>query len=109
MSLRLPLAIVVATTALGAGQAGQTFTGVVSDEMCESSHAAMRMGPTDAECTLACHDAHDAAFVLVDDEHVYKLTDQEAPAKFAGQKVTVVGTLDAATRTIRVQSIAPAR
>jgi hypothetical protein len=31
------------------------------------------------------------------------------PDRFAGQKVTVVGTLDAKTKTIRVESIAAAR
>ena len=34
-----------------AAPAKQTFTGVITDHMCaETGHAAMRMGPTDAEC-----------------------------------------------------------
>jgi hypothetical protein len=37
------------------------------------------------------------------------LSDQKTPDKFAAQKVTVVGTLDAKTKTIRVQSISAAK
>jgi hypothetical protein len=33
------------------------------------------------------------------------LSDQKSPEKFAGKKVTVTGTLDAKTKTIRVDSI----
>ena len=44
----------------------ETFAGTISDEMCALNHAAMRMGPTDAECTHACVEEHDAAYVLAD-------------------------------------------
>jgi Protein of unknown function (DUF5818) len=67
------------------------------------------MGPTDAECAKACIRAHGASYVLYDGKDAYTLSDQEAPEKFAGQRVTVVGTLDAKTRTIQVDSIAAAR
>jgi hypothetical protein len=63
------------------------------------------MGPTDAECTLACVSAHGAAYVLYDGKETYNLSDQQTPEKFAGKKVTVIGTLDARTKTIRVESI----
>jgi hypothetical protein len=36
------------------------------------------------------------------------LSDQKLPAQFPAQKVRVVGTLDAATRTIQVESIVAA-
>jgi len=37
----------------------QTFTGTITDSMCATAgHAQMRMGPTDAECTIACISAH---------------------------------------------------
>jgi len=36
---------------------------------------------------------------------VYQLDDQQKPAEFAGQKVTVTGTLDKATKTVHVASI----
>ena len=86
-----------------------TFIGVVSDSTCASGgHAAMRMGPTDAECAQACADVHGDAYVLVEGEHHYILSDQRAAEKFAARKVTVVGTLDQDKKTIRVESISPA-
>jgi hypothetical protein len=85
----------------------RTFTGTVTDAMCEKGdHAAMRMGPTDAECAKACHEEHDAPYVLFDGKDVYQLSDQQRPAQFAGRKVTIVGALDAKTKTIHVESIA---
>jgi len=36
---------------------------------------------------------------------VYQLDDQQKPEQFAGQKVTVTGTLDKATKTVHVASI----
>jgi hypothetical protein len=39
----------------------------------------------------------------------YELDDQKKPEQFAAQKVTVTGSLDAATNTIHVESIAPAK
>jgi len=65
----------------------------------------MRMGPTDAECTIACINAHGALYVLYDGKEVYTLSDQKTPEKFAGKKVTVTGTLDAKSTTIQVDSI----
>jgi len=100
----------LALTGLSAAQSPQTFTGVVTDDMCAmGGHATMRMGPTDAECTTACISAHGATYVLLAGKDVYTLSDQKAPEKFAAQKVTVVGTLDAKTKTIQVQSIAAAK
>ena len=88
-------------------QAKRTFTGAITDGMCPAgNHAQMRMGPTDAECTIACVDAHGAMFVLVEGTNAYNLSDQKSPEKFAGKKVTVRGTLDAKSKTIKVASIA---
>jgi len=84
----------------------QTFTGVISDDMCaKGDHSEMRMGPTDAECVAACVSTHDAVYVLYDGKAVYTLSDQRTPAQLAAQKVTVTGTLDASTMTIKVESI----
>lgn len=84
----------------------QTFTGVITDDMCTAGHAAMRMGPTDAECTAACADLHGSTYVLVSGKTIYTLSDQKTPARFAGLKVRVVGTLDEKKKTILVESIA---
>jgi hypothetical protein len=99
----------LAVTALSAGQARQTFVGTITDDMCAKyGHRQMRMGPTDADCTVACVMAHDAKYVLYDGKEIYILSDQQTPEKFAGTKVRVVGTLDAKTRTIKVESITAA-
>jgi len=100
----------LAVAALSAQQGKQTFTGTITDDECSrADHSRMRMGPTDAACVRACISAHGASYVLYDGKDIYTLSDQQAPEKFAGQRVTVVGTLDAKTRTIQVDSIAAAR
>lgn len=107
MSLLLSLLVLLA---LPAGQATQTFTGVIVDSVCaKNGHAEMQMGPTDAECAVACVLAHGASYVLADGQDVYALSDQAAPEKFAAQRVRVVGSLDVRTKTIRVESIAADR
>jgi hypothetical protein len=95
---------------LAAAPGKQKFTGVVTDSMCDDGdHSHMKMGPTDAECTKACVEIHDAMYVLFDGKQAYTLSDQKTPEKFAGKKVTVTGTLDARTKTIQVESITPAQ
>lgn len=87
-------------------EAKQTFTGVITDSMCGlTGHAAMRMGPTDAECTDACVITHGAWYALASGKNVYTLSNQQTPQQFSGKKVRVVGTLDAKTMTIAVDSI----
>jgi hypothetical protein len=100
----------LAIAALAQTPGKQTFTGIVTDSMCPTGdHSHMKMGPTDAACTIACHMEHGAEYVLYDGKEVYTLSDQTTPEKFAAKKVTVVGTLDAKTKTIRVDSIAAAK
>ncbi|MEO8503953.1 MAG: hypothetical protein ABI609_08665 [Acidobacteriota bacterium] len=85
----------------------QSFTGVISDDMCGLDHAAM--GETDEKaCTLSCTKSG-SDFVLADKEHkkVYLLDDQKAPKEFAGAKVVVTGTLK--DDTIHVTKIVPAK
>ena len=97
--------LVVAT--LAASPSKQTFTGIITDDNCpKADHTQMKMGPTDAECAKACIDVHGATYGLYDGNHFYSLSDQRTPAKFAGHKVKVVGTLDSKTKTIQVDSIA---
>ena|SRR3984893_16856524 len=96
--------------AAAAAQGKRNFTGVITDSMCATAdHSRMRMGPTDAECTIACVLAHGATYVLYDGKEVYTLSDQKTPEKFAGKKVTVSGTLDAKTKTIQVDSMIAAK
>jgi len=92
--------------ALAASPAKQTFTGIITDDNCpKADHSQMRMGPTDAECAMACLDAHGAVYGLYDGNDFYALSDQKTPEKFIGKKVKVTGTLDAKTKTILVDSI----
>ena len=67
------------------------------------------MGPTDAECTIACVAVHGASYVLFDGKDTYTLSDQRTPEKFAAKKVTVTGTLGAKNKTIQVESITEAK
>src|SRR5476651_598869 len=107
---RLLLLCLLATASLSAAQAKQTFTGVITDNMCaRADHSQMQMGPTDADCTRECISAHGAVYVLYDGTSAYTLSDQQTPAKFAAQKVRVSGVLDAKTKTITVDSITAAK
>jgi hypothetical protein len=100
----------LAVAALSTAPGKQTFTGIITDSMCATGdHSHMRMGPTDAECTLACINAHGATYVLYDGKDVYTLSDQQRAEKLAARKVRVVGTLEARTKTIRVDSITAAK
>jgi hypothetical protein len=104
-------AAIVLLVLLGVSRAPgpQTFSGTISDDMCAlAGHASMRMGPTDAECTRACVMTHGASYVLVDGKMVYGLDDQKTPQELAGQPVKVVGTLDAKTKVIHVESMTAA-
>lgn len=69
----------------------------------------MKMGADDAECTIACINAHGALYELYDGKNAYVLSDQKTPEKFAGKKVAVMGKLDAKSLTIHVGSIAAAK
>jgi Protein of unknown function (DUF5818) len=108
--MRPVILTLLAIAALAAAPGKQSFTGTITDSMCDNGdHSHMRMGPTDAECTTACVSVHGATYVLYDGKDVYTLSDQRTPEKFAGKKVTVTGTLDAKTKTIRVDSITAAK
>lgn len=108
--MKYPIVSVLAVVGLSAAPATQTFTGTITDDMCAGvGHARMRMGPTDAECTTACVMAHAVPYVLDEGKNVYRLSDQKTPEQFAAKKVRVVGTLDAKTKTIHVDSIAAAK
>jgi hypothetical protein len=110
MKLVALVGVLAAAAVSGAQGKPQTFTGVITDDACAmAGHTRMRMGPTDAECVKACILSHDAKYVLLTGEDVYELSDQQAPEKFAAQRVRVVGTLDEKSKTIRVESIAAAK
>jgi hypothetical protein len=84
----------------------QTFVGSISDDMCGVKH--MMPGQSDRDCTLECVKSG-SKFVLADTakNKVYKLSDQEKPKAFAGEKVKVIGTLQG--DTMQVSSIVAAK
>ncbi len=99
-----PLALGLA--ALTLAFAADTFTGTITDDMCSNTHADMKMG-SDAKCVTECVKTMNAKYALYDGKNTYVLSDQKSPAKFAGQKVTVTGTLNG--KTLKVAHIAAAR
>ena len=101
---RLSLTLVLAVT-LGAADTPQTFTGVITDTLCGAGHAMMK-AQSDASCVKLCVKGS-GQYALFDGQNVLKLSDQNTPAKFAAQKVKVVGTYDEKTKTIKVASIEP--
>jgi hypothetical protein len=104
------LAITIGFVTLAFAVDKQTFTGVITDDMCgKADHKAMSMGPPDAKCVTECIKDMDGKYVLYDGTATYILSDQKTPVKFAARKVTVTGTLDAKTNTIKVDSIKAAK
>jgi hypothetical protein len=85
----------------------QTFTGVITDSMCGKDHAMMNVRP-DSKCVLDCVKGG-SKYALSDGRKVYVLSDQRTPARFAGQKVTITGTLDQKAGILKVDSIGTAR
>ena len=104
------LAVLLMAGVLLATAAGpQTFVGVITDSMCGPDHSAMGLKP-DSKCVIACV-KYGAKYVLYDGKNVYVLSDQKGPEKFAGQKVKITVTYDAATKVLKVESMvaAPAK
>ena len=90
------------------------FSGEIMDSFCaEDVHdigvIKSQINTSKASCTLTCVKLGGARFVLYDPqtERTYKLDDQQKPEAFAGQKVTILGTYDKETKTIRVTKIGP--
>jgi hypothetical protein len=81
----------------------KTLTGVVSDSMCGANHMAKNMSPTD--CLRMCV-KKGTKYALVVGKDVYILEGHEADLdKYAAQKVSLTGTLNA--HTVTVQSVTP--
>ena len=97
--------VLYAAATLLAGASSQTFTGTITDSMCVANHAMMHVTP-DAKCVRECAKAGgNVKYVLYDGNNVYKLSDQQTPEQFAGNKVKVIGTLFAKTGIIQVERI----
>ena len=83
----------------------QTYVGIVTDTMCGRDHKAMNVRP-DAKCVRDCvGDARTYKYALADAKGIYTLSDQQTPAKFAGERVKVTGVLYAKTNILKVEKI----
>jgi hypothetical protein len=102
---KLNVVLLFAAAMSFAGGQPQTFTGTISDSMCVANHAMMHVTP-DAKCVRECAKAGSGVkYVLYDGKNVYKLSDQQTPEQFAGQRVKVTGTLFERTGIIQVGKI----
>jgi hypothetical protein len=93
--------------------ADRTFAGEIMDSQCAqmSSHDNMMKGEgaTNAkECTIACV-KKGGTFALYDPaaKRAYQLDNQKKARDFAGQKVTITGSLDSGGDAIHVSQIQP--
>src|ERR1700748_2781328 len=90
-------------------QGSQTFTGEIMDSHVPAMGAHQMMaqkGENEKSCTTRCV-GMGGKYTLVNPstKTAYTLDDQKQAASFAGAKVSVTGTLNAATKTIKVASI----
>ena len=99
------LILIVTSAVLSFADGSKTYVGVITDTMCVGNHAAMKVTP-DAKCVKECvRDGKAFQFALLDGTKIYKLSDQETPAQFAGQKVKVTGVLYTKTSILKVERI----
>lgn len=104
--------IVFATLSFAQGRHARTFRGQIMDSMCATMGGHSPGGyqathtHTPKDCTLACVKGG-SKFVLYNAARktTLQLDDQEKAQPFAGENVRVVGTYDAATKTIHVERI----
>jgi len=90
-------------------QAPQSYKGEIMDSQCAAlgGHSIMEQkGESPKDCTNRCV-GMGGRYTLFDPatKTAYQLDDAKKAAAFAGAKVTVTGTLNAATKTIKVASI----
>ncbi len=108
--MKKQIAILIASAALAlSASAADKFTGTITDDMCsKGDHKDMHMG-TDQKCVDECIKSMKGKYMLYDGKDTWNLSDQKVPAKFAAKKVTVTGTLDTASKTIKVDKIEAAK
>ena len=107
--------MIVATLSFAQRSNERAFKGQIMDSMCASMGSHNPGGyqathtHTPKDCTLACVKAG-SKFVLYNSARktTLQLDDQDKARDFAGQRVSVVGTYDRATKTIHVSKIAAA-
>src|SRR6185312_17328820 len=106
-------ALTVLISASCAAAAGTTWTGQITDNMCDKDHSMMATGgkqPDPKECTLACVKGG-SKFVFVSEGKVYEIANQDLPAlkTFAGDSVRLTGELESDGKTIKADKLVAAK
>jgi hypothetical protein len=106
-------AIAILATVSCAVAAGTTWTGKITDAMCDKDHSMMATGgkqPDPKECTLACVKSG-SKFVFVSSGKVYEISNQDLPAlkTYAGTNVQLSGELSSDGKTIKAESVSAAK
>ena len=88
MKKQITIAFAAAAMAFAAGP--QTFTGIITDDMCDNGRP---QGHEDGERRKVRHGVHqgherEVCAVRCEGKKAYVLSDQKTPAKFAAKKVT---------------------
>lgn len=103
--MRIALSLFAASLLVGSLSAAssETHVGVITDTMCGANHAPMKVSP-DSKCVVECV-KQGYKYALLEGTKVYTLSDQDTPAKFAGQKVKITGQLHEKTGILKVEKI----
>ena len=83
--MKKQISIVLASAGMMFAASSQTYTGVITDNMCDNAdHKEMKMG-VDAKCVVECVKGMNGKYVLYDAaaKTAYVLSDQKTPEKFA--------------------------
>jgi hypothetical protein len=109
MKKQMTIAFAAAAMAFAAGPG--TYTGIITDNMCDNGdHKDMKMG-NDPKCVVECVKGMNGKYILYDAKAKkgYVLSDQKTPEKFAAKKVTITGTLDDTGKNLKVDKIEAAK
>jgi hypothetical protein len=113
--MMVALGVVVSVSLAAQKPSEQTWTGKISDSMCNATHPAGEhegKKTTDAECTRVCV-KKGAKYVFVSDGKVYQLANQTSKtiASHAGEEVKLTGEVkgDVITATKIVSAAKPAK
>ena len=98
-------ALAAALVAPVSGAETRTYLGVITDTMCGLEHTSMKNGP-DTKCVRECvGDGRTYKYAIAVGKNMFTLSDQETPAKFAGEKVKITGVLYTKTNILKVDRI----
>lgn len=106
-------AVAIFVSVSSAFAAPNTWTGKITDSMCDKDHSMMATGgkqPDPKECTLACVKSG-SKFVFVSSGKVYEIENQDLPAlkTFAGDTVKLTGELGSDGKTIKADKLVAAK